>query len=74
MNTMIFLLKFSPQTAGRINVIDTNLDTHDCKSFVGKEFNSNPLVTSGSVIDENGTEVLLLEKDENGKCTKRVSK
>jgi hypothetical protein len=57
------------------NVISTNLDVKDCKSFAGKEFYHNPIVTSASVVDEDGNQVLLLQKDkETLKCTERISK
>jgi hypothetical protein len=47
--------------------------TKETKSFAGKMFNEFNTITSASVIDHTGKEVLLLEKDENGKCTRRVN-
>jgi hypothetical protein len=73
MNTILF--QFSTERASHINVIDTVLSTHDCKSFAGLEFSENPMVTSASVIDNQGNEVLSLKKDKNTlKCTERISK
>lgn len=77
MNTIIFKntskLFEDVEALTAINVIDTCLPVSDCKKFAGTQFNANSWVTSASVIDENGTEVLLLEKDADGHCTKRKS-
>jgi hypothetical protein len=46
---------------------------HRVKSAIGKQFNYET-ITSACVIDINGNLILDLAKDENGHCTKRLSK
>lgn len=73
MNTILFKNQSGNHTL--FSVIDTVLPIVDCKSLAGAEFNAQPTVTSASVIDAQGNEVLLLEKDKiTLKCTKRISK
>jgi hypothetical protein len=72
MNTI--LTRFASNEQSLINVIDTCLSQRECKSLAGTFF-IDPMVTSASVINHEGEEILLLEKDPKTlKCTKRIIK
>ena len=69
------LLKSTGIDGTEIRVFDFYATTEkESKSWAGEMF-TLPTITGASVINQEGVEVLLLEKDGiGGHCTKRISK